>query len=515
MMKIPFLVLIAVVGLPLQSLAQKVGPEFQVNTYTTSFQDDPSVASDATGNFVVAWVSGDSQDGDKHGIFGQRYDSSGNALGGEFQVNTHTAGDQIRPSVASDAAGNFVVVWESEGHNGSRVVGQRYDSSGNALDGEFQVSTYTAVGQYGPSVASDAAGNFIVTWSGGNHRNEIFGRRYDSGGNTLGGEFQVNTYTARGQGSPAVASDATGDFVVVWESFYQDGDRSGIFGQRYDSSGNPLGGEFQVNEYTTSSQGRPAVASDAAGNFIVTWRGAGPNDDTDSVFGQRYDRDGLRLGGQFKVNTYPNDRDVAHSVASDANGNFVVVWDSYNQDGSGSGVFGRRYDSGGNPLGGEFQVNTYTTSGQFQPWVASDVNGNFVVGWSSYRQDSHDDIFGQRFAAAPTLSISDASVSEGDVASSTGVAQVSFRITLSAASAEQVMVEYATADGTATAPSDYLASSGAVTFEPGDTSKTVNVIVKGDIRVEEDETFFVNLSNPTNAKVADGQGVGTILNDDP
>src|SRR5205823_13043755 len=73
---------------------------------------------------------------------------------------------------------------------------------------------------------------------------------------------------------------------------------------------------------------------------------------------------------------------------------------------------------------------------------------------------------------------------------------------------------YATADGTAMAGSDYQATSGTLTFMPGETQKTVTVSVIGDTANEPDETFFVRLSSPSNASIADGEGVGTILNDD-
>ena len=520
---LPLLALLTVGGLPSQALAQRVGDEFMVNTFTTGFQNSPSVASDAAGNFVVVWTSGGYQDGDKDGIFGQRYDSGGNALGGEFQVNTHTRGDQLGPAVASDAAGNFVVVWTSDGRSGGDIFGQRYDNSGNTLGGQFQVNTYFRNVQYGPAIASDAAGNFVVVW--GSHRQDgdrdgVFGQRYDSGGNPLGGEFQVNTYTTGSQASPSVASDAAGNFVVVWTSGLPNGDQGDIWGQRYDSSGNAMGEEFQVNTYTTGMQRKPAVALDAASNFVVIWGGPGQNDE-EGVFGQRYDSDGVRLGNEFKANTYPgNDfRFLGPSVASDATGTFVVAWQNYGQDGSQYGVFGQRYDSSGHALGGEFQVNTYTTRSQRGPSIAFEAGGDFVVVWSSLDQteypNTHEDLFGQRFVAAPTLSVSDVSVNEGDLASSTGGAQASFMITLSAASAEQVTVDYATADGTARTPSDYLARSGVVTFQPSETSKRVAVIVKGDTEIESDETFFLNLSNPMNAAISDGQGVGTISNDDP
>jgi hypothetical protein len=84
-----------------------------------------------------------------------------------------------------------------------------------------------------------------------------------------------------------------------------------------------------------------------------------------------------------------------------------------------------------------------------------------------------------------------------------------------AASPQTITVAYATANGTATAGSDYQAASGCLTFAPGETSKTITVQVVGDRLPESNETFFVNLSSPTNSTVADGQGAGTIFDDEP
>jgi uncharacterized repeat protein (TIGR01451 family) len=110
----------------------------------------------------------------------------------------------------------------------------------------------------------------------------------------------------------------------------------------------------------------------------------------------------------------------------------------------------------------------------------------------------------------PSISIGNASVTEGD----SGSVNAPFNVTLSEDSPNTVTVDYATGDDTATAPEDYLQSSGTVTFAPGDTSETINVSVVGDTLDEPDETFFVNLSNPQNATISDGQGVGTIEDDD-
>jgi hypothetical protein len=111
----------------------------------------------------------------------------------------------------------------------------------------------------------------------------------------------------------------------------------------------------------------------------------------------------------------------------------------------------------------------------------------------------------------PSVSIGDVAVTEGD----TGTKSAVLNPTLSAASGKTVTVNWATADGTASTANDYVAASGTATFSPGVTARTVTITVIGDTRPEADETFFVNLSGAVNATIADGQGVGTIQNDDP
>jgi hypothetical protein len=112
---------------------------------------------------------------------------------------------------------------------------------------------------------------------------------------------------------------------------------------------------------------------------------------------------------------------------------------------------------------------------------------------------------------SPTISIADVSKTEVDTGATVAYA---FKVTLSKAATGTITVQYATADGTAVAPGDYTAKSGTLTFTAGQVSKSISVVVKGDTAVEPNETFFVNLSNPTGAAISDGQGVGTIVNDD-
>ncbi len=112
--------------------------------------------------------------------------------------------------------------------------------------------------------------------------------------------------------------------------------------------------------------------------------------------------------------------------------------------------------------------------------------------------------------AAPTLSINDVTIVEGN----SGAITATFTVTLSAASGQTVTVNYATANNSAVASSDYTTTSGTLTFAAGVVSKTITVSIKGDVLNELDEFFFINLSNPINATIADSQGRGTITDDD-
>jgi hypothetical protein len=260
-----------------------------VSTYDSN-QAYPKVASDSTGNFLVVWSSF-VQDGSSMGVIGQRYASSGAPLGSEFRVNTHTTDAQWFPSVASDGAGTFVVVWESYLQDGSSwgVFGQRYASSGAPLGLEFRVNTFTTASQTYPSVAADPSGGFVVAWTGQDGSNRgIVGQRFSSSGAPLGSEFHVNTHTTGYQINAAVAVDGAGNFVVAWQSNPQDGESYGIFGQRYASAGGPLGPEFRVNTYTTDNQSVAAVAADPSGDFVVVWRSFGQDGDAHAIVGQRY-----------------------------------------------------------------------------------------------------------------------------------------------------------------------------------------------------------------------------------
>jgi hypothetical protein len=316
------------------------GPEFRVSTVTASDQLIPSVAADPRGGFVVAWSS---PDGTSDGAFARRFDAAGAPRGPEFLVNTATTGRQELPAVAFDAGGNFVVTWEGDEY-ARNVHARLYDASGTPKGAEFRVNAYTTGTDGSSVVAFDGAGNFVVVWQAGDgSARGVFGRRFDATGTPRGPEFRVNTYVTSYQSAPALAVAADGAFVVAWHSYMGPGEPDpGVFAQRYRPDGTPAGAEFRVHTFTTSLQRKPGLAMDATGNFVVAWDSFAQDGDGYGVFAQRYDEAGTPRGGEFSVNAFTTGQQSIPAVASDPSGNFVVAWHG-GQDGSGFGVFAQRF----------------------------------------------------------------------------------------------------------------------------------------------------------------------------
>ncbi len=400
-----------------------VSGEFQVNTYTSNDQRSPSVAGLADGGFAAVWKSDGSSgsDSDRFSIQGQRYAADGTALGEQFQVNSYTTSGQLGPSVAALADGSFVTVWSSDGSSGSdssdsSVQGQRYAADGTPLGGQFQVNSYTTDHQGRSALAALADGGFVAVWhSDGSSGSDpsghsIQGQRYAFDGTPLGGEFQVNSYTAGSQLDPSVAALTDGGFVVMWHSYGSNGtdsSRTSIQGQRFAADGMPLGQEFQVNSYTTDRQSAPSVAALEVGGFLATWYSfgsSGTDDSGNSIQGQRFAADGAPLGPEFQLNSATTGYQYGPSVVALADSSLVAVWDSQDSTGSDSSsasIQGQRYSADGAALGGEFQINSFTESAQWSPSVAALADGGFVVAWQSWGSSGSDasgySIQGQRF----------------------------------------------------------------------------------------------------------------------
>ena len=340
------------------------GGEFQVNARTAGAQNGSSVGTDGQGDFVVAWLS---PDGSENGVFARRFSSAGIAQGPEFQVNTYTPNYQENLSLAVDGDGDFVVgvVEHGTGRERHRRVRPPLRflgrSSGCRVSGQLVFDHWAGrrrglAGRRGLRRRLAEPGR----WSYG-----VFVRRFSSSGVAVAVEMQVNAFTPGSQRQAAVAARSNGDFVATWQSYGQDSATAyGVFARRFNSSGAALAVEFQVNSYTTGTQAAPHLAADSAGDFVIAWNGLSQDGGNAGVFGRRFDSAGAPLGSEFQINDFTAMNQAFPKVARDGDGDFVVVWESLAQDGGGNGTFARRFDRSGKALAVEFQVNAYTTGTQ-------------------------------------------------------------------------------------------------------------------------------------------------------
>ncbi|HKC24315.1 MAG TPA: hypothetical protein VKF32_06215, partial [Thermoanaerobaculia bacterium] len=323
----------------------RLGGEFRVNTYTTGTQRRPRVDADLLGNLVVVWQS-DAQDGSGEGIFGQLYAASGAPLGAEFRVNAVTTFPQTSPAVAMSPAGGFVVVWTGvDDPTSVGVQGRRFDGAGAPLSGDFVVNTSTTAPQSYPSVSADAAGGFVVAWeSTGQDGDPAFGvtaRRYAASGVPLTADFRVNSTTTANQIHPAVAVAPSGDFVVAWVGPSATG--YDVFVQRFAANGNPLGGELVANAYPATGQLAPAIAATRDGGFVLVW--LQQQSTTLDVIRRRLKPSGA-MEPEFRVNSLAPQFDSP--LAAGGSARSAIVWTG-SGDGSGLAVFARRFAEGSVP----------------------------------------------------------------------------------------------------------------------------------------------------------------------
>lgn len=268
-------------------------------------QDEPTVAMDEHGCFLVAWSDRDGLDGDGMGVFARAFAPDGTARGPDFVASEQVLESQWEPFAAARPGGGFVLGWTGQDDGDAYL--RLFACDGAPLSSEIAANAWDANAQTDPVPAVARDGTLFVAWidfgglGGPGTGTNIFARSFDAGGVPLQPlEFPVNSGSLAGeQREPKVAADGLGRFVVVWEDRQLDAGGTDIFARRFDVTGAPLGPEFQVNASAPGDQVFPAVACDWVGNFVIAWedRAAGAGD----VRARRFDAAGAPLGDEFGV----------------------------------------------------------------------------------------------------------------------------------------------------------------------------------------------------------------------
>jgi Calx-beta domain/Beta-propeller repeat len=441
-----------------------------------------------------------------------KIDPAGNTL---WATSFGSSASRFVSAITADAAGNVYAT----GHEGNQLFVSKWSADGASMWTQVVSgvtgTTYTVLGS---GVAVDASSNVYVT---GSYLGKI---DFNPAPN------QTNWLTSAGSYDAFVLKlDANGTYVRAGSMGGQGGDvASGI---ALDSTGNVyVNGGFAADSKADFDPGSGRLNLPNGGSFVVKldpnlnaiWGRSGVTGSVPSrkmavdAAGNVYTSE--TFNGTIDIDPGPGTRMVTAGGGQDvliskldSAGNFV--WAGI-LGGPGSGLdYGNRIAA--DDSGNIYTVGFFRGTADFDPGLGEyllnstpDSTGNATV-------DAFVCKLIQTDAPPPppvtSLSINDVSFSEGN----SGPTTATFTVTRSGDTAQEVTVAYATADGSATAGSDYQTASGTLTFAPGETSKTISVLVNGDRVPELNETFVVNLGGATNANITHGQGVGTIMDDEP
>jgi len=529
-------------------------------------QTEATVAIDPTDPDRV-FVSSNDETLGLAGLFTGR-SANGGATWTTGVVGTGAGGDGFAaaccdPSASWDSFGNLFLAYLALGP--PRTIELLMSTNGGA--------TFTNLGpiQTGPSLdqptVTTGSGAVWVTWR------ESATTGIGASGAAVTGLGTVGAFGAP-QFAPGSAGGNFGDIaigpggnVLVTYQIPASGEGPATISTNLDADGLGGGGFAAAVAATTTNVGgfdfipaQPDRSVDAEAGLAYD-RSGGPNDgrvylvyteetpdesgDTD-VLGRFSDNDGTAWSAPVQVNddVGTNSQFLPRIAVDQATGDVAVIFHDARNDGPGdpdganndAQLFGSRSTDGGLTFEANFQISAGTSDedGAEPPAACcadidyGDYTGaDFFQGilrpvWADNSNSTGDnpdgtlttfDIYTAEvsFVVVPEISIDDVSLFEGNV----GTTPATFTVSLSEPTTATVTVDFATADGTATlADNDYQSNSGTLTFSPGDTTETITVLVNGDTAVEPDENFFVDLSDPQNGTIADGQGVGSVLNDD-
>ena len=382
---------------------------------STKAQYEPVVVSN-NGEVVVIYIAKDRKSGSNDiNIQGYTTTPSTTAVLGHTLEDSKDKQKQLQGTFLKN--NHLVLTWSADRKDGSgygvyaTILERNTDNNDQhnkdlqyiVVRDTYRVNTYTKSNQQSPSVATLSNGDFVIVWqSYGQDTNAsrnsegVFGQRYSQDGAVLGLEFQINDYTIDNQQRPIIKSLNSGKFIVVWQSFGQDGSANGIFAKLYSNDGTVIRSEFQINTYTKGNQENPSIAVLQNDNVVILWQSYEEDSFSYNIIGQIIDSQGQKVGSEFQVNEVSeNSQDNASNhknvnIISTAQG-FVVTWQAYNQSKKGYDIYVKEYSHTGSVIKPEEQVNADSKYSQEHPVVASiNDKGEYAIVWQGFGSHSYN-----------------------------------------------------------------------------------------------------------------------------
>ena len=385
--KILFLTVILLTFHTLRTYSQLVS-DFKVNDDTTAgSQTRGNIGIDAEGNFFICW------DDRRSGlnVYCQKYTFNAVPIGYNFVINEDN-GFAYNSCIAMRDNGNFAVCFYQNQHLKIRLL----NSDGVYITDDIVFNDTPLVLFSRPSIGVDRLGNYIVTWtnkSGSENLDLVYYQRFDSSGNRIGSNIRVNDDPGnKGHLNSGITVRQDRSFIICWEDSRPPANNGveDIYLQMYDSTGTPIGANRKVNDDidTMNTQINPVISSDFIGNFIIIWPDS-RNDFLESeLFGQAYDKMGIKIGNNFRLDNSKNGIN-SRELSKRSDGFYVVGW---NQDVSFVDVpYFRRFDTSDMSIGSSYLVTSQFASSDkiytdiklfrnkvFSVWIDS-RNGNFDI----------------------------------------------------------------------------------------------------------------------------------------
>lgn len=373
-----------------------------------SAQGTPHIASSPSGTFFCAWEDGRAGNRD---IYGAALDSLGVAITPNLRINDDVGtNDQTAPRIAAVGSTGYVVVWSDGRESKGEIFASYRISSGGPLAANLKISVDPVSGgsfQGEPAVAVDASGRTLVAWLDGRAGGTVVGATFDVyaqwldvSGQPIGGNFKVNDTTGTQDcASPVVIADPVQGFVVAWvDERNAPGDPSDIYAQRFDGNGGAVGPNVRVNDDPPGRQQRAVRGASGPGTAILIWEDLRGNLGLDSNVEAAFaPYDGGSIGANFRVNSDPSGRQGTPSALWDGRNAYLGVWED-GRRGS-SDIFAISFLPDGTRRGSDSQLNDDAAPfDQRRPRLGRGP-GYFLATWIDRRNLSND-LYGQWVTAA-------------------------------------------------------------------------------------------------------------------
>lgn len=403
-----------------------MGPAFLVNPPSPATQDQPDLQFDDNGNLWIVWVdftNNFSPDSNFDRVMARSVSPQGEL--GPVLVLADTSDIPFTPVDAPQILprrdGSLQVFYlRSDSEGFTQVYGQRFNTAGDPLANRFLVSPAHPASILRTAAAVLPNGGLFLANLGSlceicpRRKVSLYGRILAQDDSLASPFFQIprKLSGASDNGARNVAVDGSGNVTVVWCLGNGDPDSrdySDIHARRFSSAGVPIGQEFVVNTTLRGTQGDASVAANAAGDFVVVWQTRFPGGLLRSIFGQRFSKTGTKVGPEFRVNEDRVEKDFIPQVAMDRDGNFVVAWESFSLARPDCiQIRARLYHRDGTPAGHEFPADPGDAACGEAPRVAFGPNGIFAIAWQVELGSSPDtgtdfDVYAARFSASPPL----------------------------------------------------------------------------------------------------------------